>query len=204
MDSHGTTKRNYTMHIIGLFLYATMVLSSTIRQKSIIQPTVVGILESELQSSAGLKSTSILKTTILSDKKCICTPYHMCKNNNGTLGGNKQSNLRINTTPCQSYLDVCCNDTKITSTEKYKSSSPDTTDSNCKCNGSEDYSEDVNFFLTELTLELFGDKKVTKKPSVGQKDESVKKPFDSDIGDNPKEPCNCQKGDPTETSLDSL
>jgi len=111
---------------------------------------------------------------------------------------------KINATQCQSYSDVCCNDTKITSTEKYKSSSPDTTDSKCKCNGSEDYSEDANFFLTELTLELFGDKKVTKKPSVGQKDESAKIPFDGDIGGYPKEPCNCQKGDSTKHPFDSL
>lgn len=86
------------MHIFGLVLLATVVLSSTIRQKSITQPTAVGNLESELQSSTALKSTTVLKTTTLPDKnrdeKCICTPYYMCKSYNWTVEVNKRRNLR--------------------------------------------------------------------------------------------------------------
>lgn len=57
--------------------------------------------------------------------------------------------------PCQSYLDVCCNDTKIT--ENYQPNNPDTTESNCHCPNPEDYSKEPDIDQIH----------VTKNPSYG-------------------------------------
>ncbi|XP_029344592.1 uncharacterized protein LOC100167585 isoform X2 [Acyrthosiphon pisum] len=171
------------MHIFGLILFAGIVSSSRKGQISIVQTTtVVGFLPSELQSSSEIKLTTILETSALKDENnyedCICTPFHKCKTYKASPDGNELIDIRINVAPCQSYLDVCCNDTKITSTEKYKPSSPDTTDSNCGCVSPEDYNKEQDI----------DHKDITKNPSDGHYEEYTKRPSDGFKGDYTKDP----------------
>ncbi|XP_001943192.2 serine protease Hayan [Acyrthosiphon pisum] len=164
---------NYTMHVFGLILFAGMASSSAIAQMSIPQLTVDSYPAYDEQSSTGLKSTTILETSTLSDENddqdCICTPYHMCKSHKPDYEGHALINIRINAAPCQSYLDVCCNDDKITSTEK---SIP------------EDYSKEPS--IDQIA--------VTNNPSDGQTDDSSKIPSGGQKEEFTKEPFVDQKG----------
>ncbi|XP_022168248.1 serine proteinase stubble-like isoform X2 [Myzus persicae] len=186
--------QNYTMHIIGLILFAGIVSSSPKGQISITQTTVVGFLPSELQSSTEIKLTTILETSTLKDENnyqdCICTPFHKCKTYKAAPDGNELIDIRFNAAPCQSYLDVCCNDTKITSTENHKPSSPDTTDGDCGCVSPEDYSKEPNIDHIDITKKPYitQNEEYTKKPSDGPKEEYTEKPYYGQKGDSTKDP----------------
>ncbi|XP_025193800.1 spermosin-like [Melanaphis sacchari] len=174
---------NYIMQIFGLILFTGIVSSLVIGPLSVTHTTVIGFLASELQSTTGLKLTTILETTTLTDENddddCNCTPYHQCKTYKAAPDGNELIDVRINVAPCQSYFDVCCNDTKITSTEKYQLNNPDdTTSSNCNCVSPEDYSKEP--IIDQID--------VTKKPSYGSNEDYTKKPFDEHTEGYTKEP----------------
>ncbi|XP_060869424.1 inactive CLIP domain-containing serine protease A8-like isoform X2 [Metopolophium dirhodum] len=165
--------KNYTMHVFGLILFAGMASSSAIAEMSIPQLTVDSYPAYDEQSSTGLKPTTILETSTLSDENddqdCICTPYHLCKSHKPDYEGHALINIRINAAPCQSYLDVCCNDDKITSIEK---SSP------------EDYSKEPS--IDQMA--------VTNNPSDGQTDDSSKIPSGGQKEEFTKESFVHQKG----------
>jgi len=126
--------------------------------------------------------------------------------------------FRINVAPCQSYLDICCNDDKITSTEK---SSPEdyskepsidqmavtnnpsdgqTDDSSKIPSGGqkeeftkESFVYQKGNFATEPNVSISEDN--SKNPSESQTDNSTKNPSDGQKEENTKEPFIDQKGD---------
>lgn len=75
-----------------------MVSSSIIGSISITKTTVIGILASELQSATGLKLTTVLETSTLTnenyDDDCNCTPYHKCKSYKAAPDGNELIDVR--------------------------------------------------------------------------------------------------------------
>lgn len=86
------------MHIFGLILFIGMVSSSVIGSIFITKTTVIGFLASELQSTTGLKLTTVLETSTLTDENydddCICTPYHKCKTYKAAPDGNELIDVR--------------------------------------------------------------------------------------------------------------
>ncbi|XP_060850486.1 phenoloxidase-activating factor 2-like [Rhopalosiphum padi] len=170
-----------------------MVSSSNIVPVLITQTTVIGFLASELHSASGLQSTTILETSTITDENvdddCICTPYYNCKTYTQAADGHELIDIRINMAPCQSYLDVCCNDTKIT--ENYQPNNPDTTESNCHCPNPEDYSKEPDIDQIHVTKNpSYGtNEDHTKESSVDHNGDYTTKPLDSHTSDyNTKEP----------------
>ncbi|KAF0761641.1 serine proteinase stubble-like isoform X2 [Aphis craccivora] len=205
--------QNYTMHILSLILFIGMVSSSIIGSISITK--TIGFLASELQSTTENKLTTVLESSTLTnendDDDCICTPYHKCKSYKAAPDGNELIDVRINVAPCQSYFDVCCNDTRITSTEKYESNIPDTTPTNCYCLGPEDYSKEPNIDQIDVTQKQpsytetpfdghTGDH--TKETYVSHNEDNTKKPYDGQTGDHIKETYGSHNEDNTKKPYD--
>ncbi|XP_015369411.1 PREDICTED: serine protease 44-like [Diuraphis noxia] len=161
-------------YIFGLMLFVGMVSSLAIAQMSSPQLTVDSYPTYDIQSSTDLNPTTALETSTLSDENddqdCICTPYHMCKSHVPDYEGHALINIRINVAPCQSYLDICCNDSKITSTQN---------------SSSEDYSKEPS--IDQIAI--------TNNPSDGQTDNSTMKPSDYQKEETTNDPFVDQKGD---------
>ncbi|KAL5240173.1 hypothetical protein ACI65C_007583 [Semiaphis heraclei] len=185
------------MYIFGLILFVGMVSSLAIAQMSSPQLTVDSYPTYDIQSSTDLNPTTALETSTLSDENddqdCICTPYHMCKSHVPDYEGHALINIRINIAPCQSYLDICCNDAKITSTQN---------------SSSENYSKEPGIDQIAITNNPSdGQTDSTMKPSDDQKEGTTNDPFIDQKGDFTKEPNVSHNEDniknPTEDHIDN-
>uniref|UniRef100_A0A2S2R9K9 Phenoloxidase-activating factor 2 n=1 Tax=Sipha flava TaxID=143950 RepID=A0A2S2R9K9_9HEMI len=118
-------------------------------------------------------------TILQNESECVCTPFNLCKTYKSAPDGEELIDIRSPFGVCDSYMDVCCNDTISSSTEVINQNIPNT-DTSCICAGQEENKPNTEQPLDEYSpttpIQFFTSKEKNKPSYQNRPAEHISSP----------------------------